>query len=140
MMDFKLKPCPFCGSESVDTEWTMRSGAVVYCKDCGIEGPRAKDNEDAGYAWNMRKETGDDVKYGYTDGKEPNLMYCTVREAEHEEYGYVEYHLECRFDDDQKFAAVKIDGEFHGLANLVSNLLNEACKEHLEAYKKKRTA
>ena len=49
---------------------------------------------------------------------EPKLKYCTVRE------GDSEWHLECRFSDGQKYAAIKIDEACPGLATRVAALLN----------------
>lgn len=49
---------------------------------------------------------------------EPKLKYCTVRE------GDSEWHLECRFSDGQKYAAIKIDGDCPELATRVAALLN----------------
>ena len=49
---------------------------------------------------------------------EPALKYCTVRE------GDSEWHLECRFSDGQKYAAIKIDGACPELATRVAALLN----------------
>ena len=49
---------------------------------------------------------------------EPKLKYCTVRE------GDSEWHLECRFSDGQKYAAIKIDGACPELATRVAALLN----------------
>lgn len=37
-----LKPCPFCGSETVDLdEWSENKHAVVVCLDCDAQGPVA---------------------------------------------------------------------------------------------------
>ena len=49
---------------------------------------------------------------------EPKLKYCTVRE------GDSEWHLECRFSDGQKYAAIKIDEAYPELATRVAALLN----------------
>ena len=49
---------------------------------------------------------------------EPSLKYCTVRE------GNDEWHLECRFSDGQKYAAILVDGECPRLAERVASLLN----------------
>lgn len=58
---------------------------------------------------------------------EPKLLFCGVRQAI-DENDIPEYHIECRFADGQKRAAVKVDGEFPGLANLVAELLNGTVK------------
>lgn len=49
---------------------------------------------------------------------EPIVKYCTVRE------GDSEWHLECRFSDGQKYAAIKIDEACPELATRVAALLN----------------
>ena len=49
---------------------------------------------------------------------EPSLKYCTVREGDDE------WHLECRFSDGQKYAAILVDGECPRLAERVASLLN----------------
>ena len=48
---------------------------------------------------------------------EPIVKYCTVRE------GDSEWHLECRFSDGQKYAAIKIDEACPELATRVAALL-----------------
>ncbi len=48
----------------------------------------------------------------------PIVKYCTVRE------GDSEWHLECRFSDGQKYAAIKIDEACPELATRVAALLN----------------
>lgn len=50
---------------------------------------------------------------------EPTLLFCTVRD------GVDEWHIECRFSDGQKFAAITVDREFQQLADLVASLLNQ---------------
>jgi hypothetical protein len=49
---------------------------------------------------------------------EPSLAYCTVRDGDDE------WHIECRFDDGQKFAAVKVAIEFPQLAHRIADFLN----------------
>jgi hypothetical protein len=55
---------------------------------------------------------------------EPRVIYATVRDAEDAD-GIEELHIECRFDDGQKFAAVVVDGDFPQLAHALCNFLNE---------------
>lgn len=55
---------------------------------------------------------------------EPRVIYATVRDAEDVD-GIEELHIECRFDDGQKFAAVVVDGDFPHLAHALCNFLNE---------------
>jgi len=54
---------------------------------------------------------------------ESKVIYATVRDAEDAD-GVEELHLECRFADGQKFAAVVIDGEFNDLAHALCDFLN----------------
>jgi len=49
---------------------------------------------------------------------EPKILFTTVRDGDDE------WHIECRFSDGQKFAAVKVDKEFEGLADRISRFLN----------------
>lgn len=68
------------------------------------------------------------------DGKseEPKVIYATVREAisTQEAAGgkESEWHIECRFEDGQKYAAIKVVHEMEALADLVAELLNEKAK------------
>ncbi|AFU88354.1 hypothetical protein CcrSwift_gp036 [Caulobacter phage CcrSwift] len=54
---------------------------------------------------------------------EPRLSYCTVRIGVLPD-GDIEYHLECRFEDGQKYAAVKVDGGHERLAHRIAEFLN----------------
>jgi hypothetical protein len=54
---------------------------------------------------------------------EPKVVLCTQRLAEDKD-GIVEIHLECRFSDGQKFAAVVIDSDFPELADSIEQFLN----------------
>ena len=49
---------------------------------------------------------------------EPRLMMATIRDAENE------IHIECRFSDGQKFAAVKVDPYFPQLAQALVAYMN----------------
>ena len=49
--------------------------------------------------------------------REPHVTYATVRDAGDE------LHIECRFDDGQKFAAVTVDVEFPELATAIAAFL-----------------
>ena len=55
--------------------------------------------------------------------REPQLRYCTRRDA-YDEHDIHSIHIECRFDDGQKFPAVIVDGEFETLAEKIENFLN----------------
>lgn len=57
---------------------------------------------------------------------EPNLIKVSQRDA------IDEIHLECRFSDGQKFAAVTIDKDFPELANKIEGFLREICKKGKE--------
>lgn len=51
---------------------------------------------------------------------EPEIIYATVRD------GYDEWHIECRFADGQKYAAVKVSREFENLAHRICDYLNRS--------------
>jgi hypothetical protein len=55
---------------------------------------------------------------------EPRVRHATVRDAITD--GVPELHIECRFSDGQKFAAIVVDGEFKILAFQIAHFLNEA--------------
>lgn len=58
-------------------------------------------------------------------GAEPQVIYATVREAVHpEDPNDTILHIECRFDDGQKFAPVTVDSDCDELAHLISAFLN----------------
>lgn len=55
------KPCPFCGSGSVDVEVVDSEAAiwieyVVVCKNCGAKGPNDLSPSAARHMWNLRRE------------------------------------------------------------------------------------
>lgn len=54
---------------------------------------------------------------------EPTVKFCTQRVAE-DEHGVEEIHLECRFSDGQKLAAVIVSSDFPELANRIELFLN----------------
>jgi len=62
---------------------------------------------------------------------EPKVKYCTVRDAINEN-GLDELHIECRFEDGQKFPAVVVDGEFEDLAFAIKDFLNS--EQHQQGY------
>ena len=49
---------------------------------------------------------------------ESRVDFCTVRD------GGEDWHLECRFEDGQKFAAIRVDKECHDLADYIAHILN----------------
>jgi hypothetical protein len=59
--------------------------------------------------------------------KEPTVTFCTQRIAV-DKNGIDEIHLECRFSDGQKFAAVIVDSDFPELANRIETFLNMNCE------------
>lgn len=64
---------------------------------------------------------------------EPRVVYATVREAEifvRNSTGWGgdvenEWHIECRFSDGQKLAAIKVAYEFEHLADKIASFLNK---------------
>jgi hypothetical protein len=55
--------------------------------------------------------------------KDPGIpVYATIREAENDE-GEVEHHIECRFADGQKYAAVAVSLECAQLADLIAQAI-----------------
>jgi hypothetical protein len=50
--------------------------------------------------------------------REPKLLFCGVRD------GGDFWHLECRFDDGQKFAAIQVDKDHEKLADEIAAYLN----------------
>ena len=50
---------------------------------------------------------------------EPSILFVTLRDADDE------LHIECRFDDGQKFAAVRVGAGFNNLAARIVNFLNQ---------------
>ena len=63
---------------------------------------------------------------------EPKVKSCTVRGAitisadslPPDSEDFDEYHIECRFDDGQKLAAVSVEGQFPELADRIAAFLN----------------
>ncbi len=53
---------------------------------------------------------------------EPHVIECGVRETEED------WHIECRFSDGQKMAAVIVDKEFPELAQAIASYLNSRAK------------
>lgn len=54
-----LKGCPFCGSDCLgygkaDQTMAMDDARIVYCLDCGAEGPFKTSENKARLAWNGR--------------------------------------------------------------------------------------
>lgn len=55
--------------------------------------------------------------------KEPGILFCTQRDAI-DSYGLEEIHIECRFDNGDKTAAVIIDSDYQLLADSITEFLN----------------
>lgn len=53
-----------------------------------------------------------------TPKREPHVVYATVRDGDDA------WHIECRFDDGQKFAAIEVDLEHEQLADRVAEALS----------------
>lgn len=51
--------------------------------------------------------------------EEPTVTYATVRDGDDE------WHIECRFSDGQKYAAIRVDLPFEYLADEICAWLNE---------------
>ncbi|MDR3392163.1 MAG: hypothetical protein P4L77_10575 [Sulfuriferula sp.] len=70
---------------------------------------------------------------------EPKLKFCTVRGAittsadllPPDSEDFDEYHLECRFADGQKLAAVTVNGAFPELADRIAAFLNFSATDNL---------
>jgi len=56
---------------------------------------------------------------------EPTVKYATVRDGDDE------WHVECRFSDGQKYAAVTVDKPFEKLAHKIATFLNENQSEFI---------
>ena len=57
------------------------------------------------------------------EDSEPSVVCATVRDADGE------IHIECRFDNGEKFAAVIVDGHLGALAKKICYFLNNEAKE-----------
>ncbi len=55
--------------------------------------------------------------------KEAKVVYATVRES-WSEPDHPCWDIECRFSDEQKFAAIMVDHNFEGLADLICGVIN----------------
>ncbi len=53
---------------------------------------------------------------------EPKVIHATVREAVDDD-GETVWHIECRFADGQKFAPIKVDGDFPDLADRIAKVI-----------------
>ena len=50
----ELKPCPFCGGEFTDNDWSQTGGWwLLYCKKCGVL-QQGQTREAVTKAWNTR--------------------------------------------------------------------------------------
>lgn len=58
---------------------------------------------------------------------EPTIVEANVRDGDDDDW-----HIECRFSDGQKFAAVKVDKEFLGLAGTIAWLLTKHAEAEAE--------
>ena len=55
-MSQELKPCPFCGSDTVDYLKLSPTCWTVACGPCETEGPAASTSEEAAETWNKRAQ------------------------------------------------------------------------------------
>lgn len=70
-----------------------------------------------------KAEFDDEARTALSDApKTPSVVYATVRDGTSTD-GESEWHIECRFNDGQKFAAIVVDGQFEWLADLISAFL-----------------
>lgn len=53
----KLRSCPFCGSENVETI-LINKGTRVICTDCDSHGSKDSDKDKAIQKWNKRANIG----------------------------------------------------------------------------------
>ena len=51
----RLKPCPFCGSKTVDVARTNPGACWIICARCGAESYTAPTREGAFKNWNKRR-------------------------------------------------------------------------------------
>lgn len=102
-----------CKENILLTECRFKEGTMVgsnLCRDCEF-------NVSTDYKKNVvvcSKEGNQAI--------EPKLIHCTQRHCEDE------IHLECRFEDGQKFAAVVIDIDHPEIANKIEKFLNNSHK------------
>lgn len=55
-------------------------------------------------------------------GQRPRVASATVREAQ-DETGWLTWHIECRFEDGQKYAPVIVDHDREDLARAIADFL-----------------
>lgn len=55
-MNEELKPCPFCGSQDVESTFMGHGALAVLCYECEAEGPPADTLEESIAAWNKRND------------------------------------------------------------------------------------
>ena len=56
MNEYKLKPCPFCGSLNLQAKPVWKYYVFVACLNCKAAGPVRKTETDAWAAWSERTE------------------------------------------------------------------------------------
>ncbi len=52
----ELKPCPFCGSTSLNTDWITNEVYTVWCLKCGADFVSNLGEKDTYKLWNTRAE------------------------------------------------------------------------------------
>lgn len=50
----ELKPCPFCGSDSLRVAWVNRDMCRVHCYGCGADGATCFNEQTCVEWWNTR--------------------------------------------------------------------------------------
>jgi len=66
--------------------------------------------------------------------KEPKVIYATVRESE-DYCGDLIWDIECRFDDDKKYATVQVDGDCEQLAHEIATFLSDEKRSKVMCHK-----
>lgn len=152
MSQNELKPCRKCGE--LDYEFWDGYGTQAYllCINCGssediqvsdlytIEERVAGvcDFEPAPSYMNKKeviekvnaeliKEWNTRASSSAPEAKELLPTFCTIRD------GLDEIHLECRFPNGEKYAAVIVDIDKPELAEYLANCINKDCKAFIEA-------
>lgn len=72
-MNFKLLPCPFCGSTNIISAPTRGFPVATECNTCGCEGPSKLTYKEADEAWNRRTPTLPEVHAAREANEEAQL-------------------------------------------------------------------
>ncbi len=58
-MSVKLEPCPFCGSKNLVDTFNDYNSFIIYCFDCGTDGPLGNTSKESIEKWNDRLRGGE---------------------------------------------------------------------------------